>query len=103
MNPGDSERVERARDFRQAFHWGHPAKRAVRRSKVGKAPRVLVKLGSLQAVTYATRKGSDGYSHYEHDFGEEGGRKPDLCMDVDTGRLHIVGGDYTVEERGIVN
>lgn len=102
MNPGTHDRIERARDFREAFHWGNPA-RGVSRAKVSPAPRVLVKLGTLEAVTYGTNKKGDGYSHYEHEFGEDGGRKPKLAMDVDTGRLHIVGGDYTVEERGIVN
>jgi hypothetical protein len=103
INPEDVDRVAQAKDFRERFHWGHPARGKPRRVHVDGAPRVLVKLGSLQAVTYGTNKRGDGYSHYEHHFGEEGGKKPALCMDVDTGRLHIVGGDYTVEERGIVD
>ncbi len=101
MNPG-GDLLERARDFRERFHWGIPARR-VRQAQVAPLPRALTKLGRLEAVVYATNKKGDGYSHYEHAFGEEGGRKPDLAVDVESGRLHIVGGAYRVEERGIVD
>ncbi len=94
--------LERARDFRQRFHWGRPA-RGVRKTTVAPLPRALTKLGTLKAIVYATNKEGDGPSEYEHAFGEDGGRKPDLAVDIDTGRLHIVGGTYRVEERGIVD
>lgn len=103
MNPADAERVERARDFRELFHWGRPAK-SLKRVKVPPAPDVLVKLGDLEAITYETQKGTDRRPVlYEHQFGEDSGRRPTLALDVDTGRLHIVGGAYHVEERGIVD
>lgn len=60
-----------------------------------------MELGSLEAITYGTAKGGDGFSHYEHAFGEQGGRKPVLAMDPRTKRLWIVGGRYTVTDRGI--
>lgn len=104
-NPGGDSlagALERAREFRRSFHWGRPA-RGVRRANVAPLPRMLTKLGSLEAIVYGTHKAGDGYSHYEHAFGEEGGKKPDLAVDVDNGRLHIVGGSYRVEERGIVD
>jgi len=102
VNPTGDELLDRARAFRERFHWGRPA-RGVRRAKVAPLPRALAKLGSLQAIVYATNKAGDGYSHYEHQFGEEGGKRPDLAVDVESGRLHIVGGSYRVEERGIVD
>lgn len=105
MNPRGSiaSALERAKEFRKRFHWGRPARR-VKQGAVAPLPKgPLVQLGKLEAVVYATNKQGDGYSHYEHAFGEEGGRKPDLAVDLDTGRLHIVGGSYRVEERGIVD
>jgi hypothetical protein len=100
VNPRDA--LERAKQFREEFHWGFPARKVTRRS-VPPRPDVLVKLGQLESVTYATHKKGDGYSHYEHAFGEEGGRKPQLAVDPDSGKLHIVGGSYRVEKRGIVD
>lgn len=63
-------------------------------------PRVLVKLGELDSVTYVTKKGREPVTHYEHEFGEEGGKRPVLAMD-ERKRLHVVGGDYTVTKAGI--
>ena len=102
MNPSLSPRQQRAREVYRAFHWGIPPKR-VRKVKTSPRPHTPAELGTLEAVTYATEKRGDGPSLYEHQFGEEGGRKPRLAVDVDTNRLHIVGGDYTVEDRGIVD
>jgi hypothetical protein len=99
MNP-ESLRDEAARLY-EGFHWGRPARR---RSSVElpPRPRELVELGTLEAITYGTRKGSEGLQHYEHAFGETGRAKPRLAMDARTKRLHIVGGGYDVEDRGIV-
>ncbi len=102
MNGAAANRLEKAEDFYQAFHWGHPAKSS-RRVKVPKTPRTLVDLGRLDAVEYSTSKKGDGPSTYRHKFGEEGGRRPRLAVDVESQRLHVVGGDYTVEPRGIVD
>jgi hypothetical protein len=99
MNGSASARALRAY---RGFHWGRKPRRIVR-VKPARRPRELVKLGSLEAVTYGTTKGSEGYAHYEHEFGEEGGKKPALAMDPKNKRLHIVGGDYDVEDRGIVD
>lgn len=93
---------ERARERYRGFHWGRPSRRAVQ-VKTAPQPRELVELGKLEAVTYSTTKGSEGLQHYEHAFGEEGGRKPVLALDPDTDRLHVVGGGYRVEDRGIVD
>lgn len=84
------------------FHWGRQPNREVLVTPSPR-PRELVELGKLEAVTYSTKKGDEGLVHYEHAFGEEGGKKPRLALDPGTDRLHIVGGDYTVEDRGIVD
>ena len=102
MNAAAADELERAEKFYRSFHWGRGHKR-VARVKVAKQPRTLVELGRLDAIEYATTKKGDGPSVYRHKFGEEGGRRPRLAVDVDNKRLHVVGGDYTVEPRGIVD
>jgi hypothetical protein len=91
-----------ARDKYTGFHWGRPPRKHVAVTPPPR-PRELVELGRLEAVTYSTTKGKEGLQHYEHEFGEEGGRKPVLAVDPHTDRLHVIGGDYAVEDRGIVN
>lgn len=98
MNPGAAERGAK---LYEDLHWGiRPRK--VRRVRT-RAAQALAKLGTLEEVTYSTHKRGDGPSRYVHSFGEEGGQKPDLAVDVDTRDLVLVGGDYTVEPRGIVD
>lgn len=93
--------MEKAADFYRDFHWGDEPEGFVT-AEFPKPPRVATKLGTLHAVTYETTK--DGETAlWEHEFGEEGGDKPDLVVDPDNQQLHIVGGDYTVEPRGIVD
>lgn len=102
MNPGGTgSLLDKAEEMFAGFHWGD---RSRKRLKVRPAPRprALVKLGKLEAVAYSTHKGGERAT-WEHEFGEEGGRKPTLAMDPETRRLHIVGGDYEVEDRGIVD
>lgn len=97
INPDDEERVERAAKFREDFHWGIPA-RNVSRKAVSPRPRTLVKLGEIVEITYRTHKRGESAQHFTHDFE---GRRPTLGMDIDNKRLHFVGGDYTVTDRGI--
>lgn len=68
--------------------------------EVSPSPLELAELGTLEAVVYSTTKG-DTRGAWEHHFGEKGGRKPILAVDPRADRLHIVGGDYRVEDRGI--
>lgn len=89
------------RDLYRGFHWGLDALE-VKDVDLAPRPQSLVELGTLEAVTYSTRKGGVGFSHWEHEFGEDGDEKPALAMDPSNRRLHIVGGDYDVEDRGIV-
>lgn len=99
MNSGGSTD---ARARYTGFHWGRRPSRAIR-VKTSPRPRELVEIGKLEAVTYSTMKGDEGLQHYEHMFADKGGRKPRLAFDPKTDRLHIVGGGYKVEDRGIVD
>lgn len=98
---GAAERRETAAERFERLHWGRPATKVTRHR--APAPRALAELGRLEAVEYFTNKRGDGPSIYRHQFGEEGGRKPRLAVDPETDRLHIIGGDYSVEDRGIVD
>jgi hypothetical protein len=102
-NPGTpmSAKLDKAIEFYQDFHWGDEAGRIVKR-KIPAPPKVGVKLGKLDAVVYSTSKGGEKAT-WEHEFGEDGGKRPDLVMDVDNKRLHIVGGTYDVRREGIVD
>lgn len=94
--------AKKAADLFSDLHWGiEPRKLArVRPPHAGPA---LTELGQLVSLEYSTEKEGDGPSLYTHKFGEEGGRKPTLAVDPTTRDLHIVGGSYTVERRGIVD
>jgi peptidoglycan hydrolase-like protein with peptidoglycan-binding domain len=92
---------EAAVRFYQDFQGRRP--RRIKRAKVSPLPRTLVRLGLLEAITYSTKKGRTALADYVHQFGEEGGRKPVLAVDPKTKRLHIVGGDYDVQDVGIVD
>lgn len=96
-----SERLKRAVATYEGFHWGDPPDRISRR-KVSTAPKIGVKLGKLVAVAYETHKNGER-AVWEHEFGEEGGKRPDLVMDSETEKLHIVGGSYTVSDAGIID
>jgi putative peptidoglycan binding protein len=101
-NPDEDDDQAHAERFYKRFHWGRRPTRT-KRAKLSPTPRRLVELGSLEAVTYAARKGAEGLVDYVHSFGEEGGKKPTLAADPRSRRLHIVGGDYDVQGRGIVD
>jgi hypothetical protein len=90
-----------AADLYRELHWGIPAKRT--RHVRTRVPLALAELGRLESVTYSTNKRGDGHSHYVHEFGEEGGQKPRLAVDAHTRDLVIVGGDYDVQPKGIVD
>lgn len=94
--------AKRAARLYEDLHWGLPAKK-VRRVRRPHASGALAELGQLEAVEYSTDKQGDGESIYRHEFGEEGGRLPSLAVDPETHDLHVVGGSYTVERRGIVD
>lgn len=89
--------VQKAIDFREAFHWGIPA-RTVAKRKIYPRPRVLVELGRVHSITYKTKKRGETARLFEHEFE---GALPTLGMDIRNKRLHFVGGSYTVTDDGI--
>ena len=97
-----SNDLQKAADFYEDLHWGIEPE-TVKRAKIPRTPKAVTELGQLESVVYSTDKNGDGFSHYEHAFGEEGGEKPLLAVDPENKKLHVVGGDYTVEDRGIVD
>jgi hypothetical protein len=85
--------------FYREFHWGREPN-AIKRVRVPRRPHQLVQLGTLEAITYSATKGKRGQlTDYVHDFE---GPRPTLAADPRTKKLHIVGGKYTIEDRGIV-
>lgn len=101
-NPEDSSaKWQQAIEKYEAFHWGEEPRRA-KRKKIAPPPVYGFELGTLHAITYETSKGGEK-ALWEHEFGEEGGRKPRLVADSETNKLHIVGGDYDVRPEGIVD
>ena len=101
MNPSTAEQLKKAASIYESFHWGEPMDR-VRRKRMSPIPKVAVKLGKLNSLVYETSKAGEK-AEWEHSFGEEGGKRPDLVMDAKTNKLHIVGGDYRIEKEGIKN
>jgi len=65
----------------------------------------LVVLGQIDFIYYVTRKSLYDFEldSFIHEFGEEGGEKPLLLYDRLNKKQWIVGGDYTITERGIEN
>lgn len=65
----------------------------------------LVVLGTIDRIWYVTRKSFHNFEleKYLHRFGEEGGAKPLLLYDRLNKKQWIVGGDYTITEKGIEN
>lgn len=86
------------------------AKRAGGKGAKHRYPNVkAVDLGPSSEIRYSTfKKGDSDHANppgsgYFHEFGKDGmgGHKPHLAVDV-SGRPHLVGGDVSVKEAGIV-
>ena len=104
-----SDDIEQALDLYRETHDGNDPDELLVVDDPVWAGRPLVALGRLEIAGYATRKGEESETVYVHEFGDEGddseiddGDKPFLCIDLETGRLAIVGGKYRVNARGIV-
>lgn len=89
--------VERAAEAYEGFHWDEEVDDASI-VDVAPPPRVLWQLGELIQITYLATKGGEP-THWVHDFTPT---KPVLAFDEESQTLHIVGGNYTVTDRGIV-
>ena len=96
----DADDVAAAIAEYEALHWGIPAG-ALLQLQYQPPGNVLTMLGELDAVAYDTAKAGDGPDGavYWHPFEHP---RPILAVDPDSNRLHILGGGYTVEDRGIV-
>lgn len=63
-----------------------------------------IQVDRVRYVTYVTHKDhiGDGKTYFfEHEHGEEGGSRPMLTIDGESGKLHLVGGSYYITESGI--
>ncbi len=65
----------------------------------------LVDLGEALKITYRAKKSITGgrAATWEHDFGEETGRRPQVSYDKNAKRILFSGGEYTIEAPGIIN
>ena len=61
-------------------------------------PRVLVQIGELRGLIYATDRGSPGISRTYIHFMK---RPPLLACNSHGDQLYVLGGDYRVTRRGI--
>lgn len=91
--------AEARRDYRR-LHWGERGHNALTVLPVAD-PRegVVPELGELVSVVYRTTKDEKGECDWEHEFDPP---RPILCYTLGARRLLIAGGDYRIEERGIV-
>lgn len=69
------------------------------------SPLGLEELGEARTIVYRERKHFDDFTliNYQHEFGEENGKRPTLYYDRGKNRLLLEGGDYEVRPEGIVN
>lgn len=90
--------LDKARTAFRAFTGQEPTE--VITADVGSVPRVAWLLGELEEVLYNARR--DGRKErYLHPFKRSA--RPMLAVDAETGQLVLVGGRYTVTERGITD
>ena len=123
MNPahelagaGARKSLRAGEDLYRRFHWTDADEvLEIPESMAPKgAPAVLTLIGRLESLVYRVPEtsGKAGVP-FEHEFSDRGrgvtcrhrkvlcGCRPLLCADMD-GRLWILGGEYTIEGRGIV-
>jgi hypothetical protein len=88
----------RAADDWREFHWGdEPTEIISANLYVPSAGETLVVLGKLRRVDYETTKAGE-LAVFWHEFSRP---TPYLCAGP-RGSLHVVGGRYRIEPRGIV-
>jgi len=94
----DRDAVSRAADLYERFS-GHEAE-AIGKVRVNPLPRVGVAIGEVDGILYSTVR--DGvFEKYIHKFRQRD--KPLFVVSPDGKSLHLVGGNYTFTERGIVD
>lgn len=69
------------------------------------SPLGVRELGEARSIVYRERKHFDDFAliNYQHNFGEENGKRPTLFYDAGKKRLLLEGGDYEVRPEGITN
>jgi len=66
----------------------------------------LVELGEARRIDYRQRKEHVAHPEqdsWRHELGEENGIRPKVLFDLNAKRLLLEGGDYRIEEAGIIN
>lgn len=81
------------------LHWGRAPDRVDQVDAPGLEGNTLVQLGDLEYVGYYADKGPES-AIWHHEF--DGADRPRLSVDLDSGSLHLIGGSYSVDPRGIV-
>jgi hypothetical protein len=90
--------LERAQREYVKTHWGERGRAKVTATYAADPSEPSTALGELVEVTYRTRKGGDdGLVDYVHAF-----KTPRPLLAFNSGGLLVLGGGYTVTERGIV-
>ena len=94
----DRDAISRAADLYERFS-GHEAE-AIGKVRVNPMPKVGVAIGEVDGILYTTVR--DGVlEKYIHKFRKAD--KPLFVVSPDGKSLHLVGGNYTFTERGIVD
>jgi hypothetical protein len=94
----DRDAISRAADLYERFS-GHEAE-AIGKVRVNPMPKVGVAIGEVDGILYSTVR--DGvFEKYIHKFRQRD--KPLFVVSPDGKSLHLVGGNYTFTERGIVD
>ena len=81
------------------LHWGIAPDRVEEVDAPGLAGHTLVQLGELEYVGYHAEKGDES-AIWHHEF--DSADRPRLSVDLQGGSLHLIGGSYSVDPRGIV-
>lgn len=89
--------AEKAGEGFEGFHWGETFEGGELVELPPLEP-VIWRLGELVEVVYEASKGGRP-THWVHAFEDQ---RPVLACGQDEKRLYIVGGDYSVTDRGIV-
>ena len=91
--------IEQAIKSFKKFHWGIEYNKAIHFDNIPRAD-VVFTLGEIAIIGYCCKKKGDKEPVlYIHGFHNP---PPMLCADKN-GQMHIIGGCYTVESRGIVH
>lgn len=97
---GDQSLDLDAMGFRQSFTVNHDGERFDVTDI-----RDLMIIGQILKLTYRTQKAFDKFElvDYYHRAGEDSKERPLLLYDVPNQRLKVAGGEYSIQDRGVIN